>query len=1168
MKDGKSTELRIYIKDSENQHLSRKKKGVERIKMETREQILQKVKDILVGPNPLTEFCQSNGEEILFGDSPLKTYVTGVLFPQVQIGEGVENENDETLDEQSDVEIPDEAMDSTKTLGEKNVAEPSIEAEISKINNFRQSAMGITLCLSNEVSVVDVTVSVGAYMEKTSTYPIETKDENGSRRIIMSEKTKKCYFRRSVKSFLQIDKQNLPTLSNRHKSFSLTDSAGNEIKGLELSIVYRLNKSDKGYTIYTVTLINTNSNDEKNFKASDCWFQCSFDVNSNKELLPLPANFCAEIDDDDYQLNALLYRDVKTYAIGHGCAATWGTATVPHKITATVIPEYEVKPIVPTTSKAQLSMKVYASDKEKTLEDLQLLCDEYRAWLANEESKINEIQEAHYQATARRQIELGKECLKRIECGIELLRSNGSVLKAFQLSNRAMLLQQLHYKLPLTEYERYDTKSDKFILKNEITLPNINDGDTWYNKEKNIYGKWRPFQIAFILLNLSSIYDKKSPEREIVDLIWFPTGGGKTEAYLGLTAFTIFMRRIKKPNDYGTAVIMRYTLRLLTAQQYERAASLICAIEKIRSENVELLGKERITIGLWVGDTLTENSSKNVIDKINAIRKGRSYENASVILKCPWCGASMETLKHGSVAVTPGYEISPDKKHVVFRCGNDNCDFSDEDNALPLNLFDDEIYANPPTLLFGTVDKFAMLPYKPEAKSLFGGDNERTPPELIIQDELHLITGPLGSTVGLYETIIKELCVRNGAKPKIVASTATISHAKQQCNALYGCGEEKVIQFPVQGTTYKDCFFAKEDESAIGRKYVGLYGSAASSSATASIYTFAAFLYAARAVDVAEDKMRDPYWTNLAYFGSMRELGQAATWFIADIKEHLEVIYRNRLESSLDQEHRRYLYESGLAELTSRMRNEEIPKILKTLEIQYGTDNKRALDVCLATNMISVGVDIPRLGLMTVTGQPKSMSEYIQATSRVGRNSNAPGLVFVIYNTSKPRDKSHYEKFQAQHSKLYFSVEPTSVTPFSRPLRERALPAVFVALHRLFVESANRGNARRVPTDDEYKQIVNTIVSRADGIDNAEIEDIKKQLLTKWEEWKAWKPEKFNSYEIEETAPLLCQAGTIKPLTWGDRGWESPTSMRSVDRECGLTCSKVLNVSKEDKDED
>ena len=204
---------------------------------------------------------------------------------------------------------------------------------------------------------------------------------------------------------------------------------------------------------------------------------------------------------------------------------------------------------------------------------------------------------------------------------------------------------------------------------------------------------------------------------------------------------------------------MRYTLRLLTAQQYERAASLICAIEKIRLENEDELGSKRITIGLWVGESLTDNSTASVRNRIREIKAGTRHENVSVMLKCPWCGASMETFKKGITNETPGYFVGPAGR-ILFKCGNSKCDFSKLKNSLPLNLFDDDIYENPPTLLFGTVDKFAMLPYRPEAKSLFGGDGERTPPELIIQDELHLITGPLGSAVGLYETLISELCKR------------------------------------------------------------------------------------------------------------------------------------------------------------------------------------------------------------------------------------------------------------------------------------------------------------------------------------------------------------------------------------------------------------------------
>ena len=1130
--------------------------------METRDRVLDLVRKILIGPNPLPGYTQANGEEILYFDSPLKTYVSGVLFPQMKTKD--ENEEDPNIEvaegeDVSDTYIPDASPKKFRLTGSRNETEAAIEAETSRINDYKQSAMGITVCIPHDSKTLTVDISSGAYVEGEARQPREKKNEDGTYSVVLSDKLSKCWSRKQVDGLVVIPESKLPTKEQRHKPFDVIGADGKAIEGMKLTVTYRLERKDVGYTIYTFTLLNTRVGTTTFPDPCDCWFQVRFGVTCDCPLAPLPDNFWAGSDDFDYKLNALLYRDVKSYAIGHGCAATWDDDKgVPVKAEATVMPEYDVKPISPGKSKAKLSMKLYFSDRAGTIKDLTTLCTEYRTWIDEEEKKIPALEEKH-RGTAETQITLCRQCLTRIEGGITLLQTDDVVWEAFRLANRAMLMQQLHYRLPMVEVEEYDTTNFEFKFKKEIKMPDVDREETW-DKSGFKYGFWRPFQIAFILLNLNSMNDETSAERELVDLIWFPTGGGKTEAYLGLTAYTIFLRRLKDKTDAGTTVIMRYTLRLLTAQQYERASSLICAMEKLRAENEDLLGTNRISIGLWVGKSLTSNTSEEVIKKIENIKAGEERANPSVILKCPWCGASMETFDGKKTGrYTPGYVKYG--KRIRLQCANSSCDFASEEFPLPLHLFDDDIYENPPTLLFGTVDKFAMLPFLPEAKKLFGGDGENLPPELIIQDELHLITGPLGSAVGLYETLIHELCRSNGHKPKIVASTATISHAKQQCNALYDCGEENVFQFPVQGISYSNCFFAKEDREAQGRKYIGLFGSAASSSATASIYTFAAFLYAAKAIDVSDEAERDPYWTNLSYFGSMRELGQAATWYIADIKERLEVMYQHRLQSAKRDE-RRYLFESGLAELTSRMSNEDIPKILKKLEAKY-TSSEKALDMCLATNMVSVGVDVPRLGLMTVTGQPKSFSEYIQATSRVGRSS-APGIVFIIYNTSKSRDKSHYEKFQIQHSKLYFGVEPTSVTPFSRPLRERAVHAIFVALHRFAVDKSERENARRLPTQEEFERICNIILARAERIDPDEVEDLKKQLKTLLDEWDSWRPEKYDSFRLEEDAPLLYPMGTIEPMTWGGRGWRTPLSMRNVDSECGLDCSKGLVITEDE----
>jgi ATP-dependent helicase YprA (DUF1998 family) len=355
--------------------------------------------------------------------------------------------------------------------------------------------------------------------------------------------------------------------------------------------------------------------------------------------------------------------------------------------------------------------------------------------------------------------------------------------------------------------------------------------------------------------------------------------------------------------------------------------------------------------------------------------------------------------KNNSVRRLPGYVKTNRGLKFVFRCENSHCDFHESD--LPLLVIDETIYENPPTLIIGTVDKFAMLPFKPEAQSLFGiyGHIRLTPPDLVIQDELHLISGPLGSMVGHYETLINELCTdrREGKeiKPKIIASTATISKAKEQCNALYDCNMAKVKQFPPSGIDAGDSFFAIEDKNGIGRKYVGIFAPASSSHSMTNIRLYATLIYAIKKIKVNSEEERDPYWTNVGYFNSLKELGQTATWIHTDIDEYLQVINIRR-KDILDPDYkanRRYIYNS--IELTSRINSNKIPIYLQNLGIKYPSEN-RAVDICLATNMISVGVDVPRLGLMTVAGQPKTTSEYIQATSRVGRDPKAPGLIFIV----------------------------------------------------------------------------------------------------------------------------------------------------------------------------
>jgi hypothetical protein len=262
---------------------------------------------------------------------------------------------------------------------------------------------------------------------------------------------------------------------------------------------------------------------------------------------------------------------------------------------------------------------------------------------------------------------------------------------------------------------------------------------------------------------------------------------------------------------------------------------------------------------------------------------------------------------------------------------------------------------------------------------------------------------------------------------------------------------------PAQGLEFGDTWFSEEKslEETDGegkqrypsRKYVGVLASGYPSAQTSIVRTYASVLQKIKELSITNEyKLIDYYWTLLGYFNSIRELGGASSLVYGDIKERLGQIHNRDLITS---EQRRYI--NRVEELTSRISSSEIPIILKKLETNYSSGKTQALDICLATNMVATGVDISRLGFMFIHGQPKTTAEYIQASSRVGREVPAgPGLIFTLYSSSKPRDKSHYEQFQGYHSRIYSNVEPTSVTPFSINARQKGLHAIFIALMRHF----------------------------------------------------------------------------------------------------------------------
>jgi hypothetical protein len=1136
-----------------------------------RNAIIDFLRKELIGPDPRPPLIQANGEEILISEPPRLRYGAGILFPQeaacgqIDATDPAEAEflsepvNDEDGGEEGphDIEIEGErhswsgADDNTDTNDDT----------LNLANSRMPSAMGFSCLLEVPENGLLVDIKAGRY--KQDNYPVEDNEGN----TIL----KKAYFRESLDSVIPIKKSELPLNEVSYREIPVMKD-GNPT-GLVLNIRNRTpkHKRDLAYQWFTFTLINRLSSPNNRIDNESCFFQVEFSVKSTDGspcFLPYPLKNSAS-DTEDEKSMRLLYRDHKTYAVGHGCSPVWEETGQKRAsvIKAEVLPQYEMKPIVPMSipdiDLSMLTMSDYA-DESSITKSLAALCNKYEQWIEKQEKIASTELEGEFKETAYRHILNCRKCLNRMRGGLELIEHDAQVRKAFMLMNRAMLMQQLRYGLKLREWR--DNGKGEAVL-DSVTYPDPRVRETWPDWPDKRYGGWRPFQIAFILMNLKSMAIPGDPERNIVDIIWFPTGGGKTEAYLGLTAFTIFIRRLRNVNDSGTAVLMRYTLRLLTAQQFQRAASLICACEKIRSEMESELGKNRITIGLWVGESLTPNKRADAIKAFNQLMKGdnKEGENPFIVLKCPWCGAQMGPVKIGVKPQIKGYRKKTST--ISFQCHNSECDFSRNNFDLPLLVIDEDIYSTPPTLIIGTVDKFAMLPWKPETRYLFGlrdiPERDVSPPDLIIQDELHLISGPLGSMVGHYETLITELC-RNrttGTKAKIVASTATISRAKEQAHALYNCGMENVCQFPPQCINAGESFFAYEDQNASGRIYVGVHASGLPSHATTQIRVISALLQGVKSVSVSDERERNPYWTIVNYFNSLRELGHAATLIRADIREYLNAMWvRKGIRKEGGNDPRRFI--NRAIELTSRIPNSEIPRSLQSLEVDYPSeDNRYPVDICLATNMISVGVDVPRLGLMTVIGQPKTTSEYIQATSRVGRSKNAPGLVVVIYNTGKPRDRSHYEHFYSYHSTIYSQVEPTSVTPFSAPVRERALHALLVGFVRLFGNTVNMKYPQPMPDDQLLDKIRTIVEERVCGVDNNETAHTIRLLEERIAEWIRYLPPKYGDFSPSTVElPLMYPAGSTPLDDWEDRSWPTPTSMRSVDSSCEAAVIRDYSV--------
>lgn len=1033
----------------------------------------------LVGPKNTDD----DAHEVIT-ELPLDRYVVGVLWPS---DDGLQEAPDPDSDDSGDSEGDD-------------------DTPVSQALMRYPSSMGLTFTVDTKlVSEVELEVHVAQYI------PSEEKAE-----VSHSGRASKRRQERPAE-WLRVPTLIEPiTLDVRKSRTEYRDVAP------QLQLYAYVRQPKDGAVTVSLALRNTKTKHKGVLRDAFAWFQAGIVVVTAVPAIMDRTQPQLSSTDRDLRSTALLYRNARVFAIGHGCATTWERTTAPYvsSIETTYIPQVEVHRARPRRlPDVDLRMSTLAQASDGVvLQNLRAMVNEYRSWIDRLERSINDGETdipAKLNDVADEHITDAKAAAGRIDAGIDLLASDPQVFKAFRLANQAMQTQRARQ-----DWVRGGAEGQ--------VDPGADQG-------------WYPFQIAYILLNLPGLAGKDHEERGLADLLWFPTGGGKTEAYLGLIAFTILLRRLRDREVSGVAVIMRYTLRLLTIQQFERATTLICALERLRLERQDL-GTQQFSIGLWVGAKATPNNLDDARRALNHLRAGQDLtENNPVQLtQCPWCGQEMDESNYS-------VEKKPERR-LVIACKTPSCDFR---AGLPVHVVDEDIYRVRPELVLGTVDKFAMMAWDERVRTLFARDGDGAPPDLIIQDELHLISGPLGSIVGLYEIAVDAACgirLRDAGpavrRPKVIASTATIRRAERQIRAVF---DREARQFPPPGINPDESFFAEPaPRGSLGtRAYVGVM-SAGTSHATLMVRTYGALLQSAQDLK-GDEGTRDPYWTLLGYFNSLRVLGSATLQVDADVRDRLKVVAGHN-----DTTPRKI---TKVTELTSRVPSSEIPEALKGLEKELLSGD--ADDVVLATNMISVGLDIDRLGLMTVMGQPQSSAEYIQATSRVGRKH--PGLVVTIFNSARSRDRSHYETFLPFHQALYRAVEATSATPFAARARDRGLHGVLVALARLLVDDLAPDSAAHLADRnyDSLTELVKIIAERVRDTAPEEFEatiDEVDELLEVWTKEAATKPNMRYNNPRNVQAALLVEAGAglVEDYSIDAAPWPTLRSMRDVDAESGL----------------
>lgn len=1008
---------------------------------ENRDIIFQRLRADTLGPEVYDD-SEASIEILKLRDpvSPQYHYVIGHIHPQSWGQSDPENTATASIIKQAE-QIPEDDVDEVEELEIETSRTDEEEEEVKSSSTLQNpSSIGITSCFGVDIEhPFTVTFQFSRYKS-----------------IEFHKDTKIRSWRRSPYSINEtILPRNLLSTTQRYIS--------TQCPWVELSVSSRKSRVDNKIRV-TTTVANTfEINEEKDrpryrYSRQTDWIEWphpnrkGWRVFKDEHVIhqPLISIHSNEFEDVRFmsnfedELGALLYHEVEILAKGHNVGVDWAKDGT--QISTDWVPATEIPKLVSTQLDGipQISQLSSISSRNDSLKSLRYVMDDYTAWIKSCKDPANgywaKVRERGLEERLMRNIDSAELTAGRIKDGIELLESSNEAWKAFVLMNKSIHLSQ---KCPA-------------VLEKK--------GDREFN--------WRPFQLFFILLNLTGITRNGSTpvskdDREKLDLLWFPTGGGKTEAYLGLIAYSSFIRRIQGETNSATVSIMRYTLRLLTMQQGERATRLVLGMNQVlNSENMD---GAPFSVGMWIGNKTSPGSIKNAQKTLKKMAQGkplRGAANPAQLPECPWCGASFDEKEPEQ-----NYRMNsaPPGKAFDLVCTNGKCDFYE--SPLPYSCIDEELYSAPPTLLISTVDKFARMCSKPEASVFLGKSTafsayRRAPPDLIILDELHLLSGPLGSVAGLWEGALQSLM--GDWKPKYIAATATIKGAEKEVKSMFG---RDLQIFPPPMASIRDNFFSKEVETtekddSRGRLHVGLM--APPSSPRFGYYgSIASILQSAGIVsNQTTPEFVDPWWTIISYFNSKKEMAAAHNMLGDQVGATLDLYASVRNEAPRD-------YKLNLDELHGGRRPSELKQAMANLEIPYGESNE-PLDVLQTTNMFQVGIDIDRLGVMVLTGQPFSNAEYVQASGRVGRQM--PGLVLTTLRGSKPRDLSFYENFQTFHHRLYANVEAGSTTPYSPAVLDRLMRSIVMLLARVGVPNlAKNDDIRKLRQADNQRAMKKSI---------------------------------------------------------------------------------------------